>query len=103
MSITVYLMGYIEVIPESEKGSGRKSVEIIVESIFDEIPTINVISILQLSKAINCNWRTTKKWLNLIWRIQRAPKISALRQEGGKLIVWQKERGHIPEKLIEVI
>ena len=91
-------MSYIEVIPEAKKKRGRKSVESLVEAILQEIPTSNVINVLQLSESVNCSWRTAEKWLSLIWRIQRGPKIFALKQEGGKRLVWQKERGSLPDK-----
>ena len=91
-------MDYVAVEPKSQKNRGRRSIEDLVEAIFDGVPTNTLISITSLAEEVNCTWRTTEKWLTLIWRIQRGPSLSALKPKGGKRLLWQRERGSFPSK-----
>ena len=98
MSICRGKMAYTELKPEAQKKKARRSDNEIIEALYTAIPTESVATISSLADDIDCTWRTVEKWLTLIWRIQRAPRISALRYKGGKRIVWQRERGSIPNE-----
>lgn len=84
----------------SEFSGQRKSPEEIVELIFKVLPTESFKNTSHISRQMESSWATIDSYLRLVWRIQRGPRLIANAEGSSNRLLWKKEYGKMPEKVV---
>ena len=77
----------------------RRTPEEIIETIFKALPTESFKNISHIAELTESSWITIDKYLRLIWRIQRGPRLIANQAGRTNSFVWKKEYGSLPERV----
>ena len=92
-------MAYKErVINPNENVGRRDQVELILD-ILEAVPVDTIASIENISRASGARWATTKKYVELIVKIQNSPKVRIYDMSGSTRKAYKREPGRVVREL----
>jgi len=84
---------------EGEKSVARMAPDEIIEAIFKAVPTERFTNVSEISSKVGCSWASAKKYLDLVWRIQKGPRMIP-NFVSRRQIIWKKEYGNLPDEVV---